>query len=67
MVADGSWDTDVKRRMTEFEMRRVDVDAGIWETKSDSMTGSLLARTREGANSSFVHFAQVATVLGSEG
>ena len=34
MVADGSWEMDVKRRMVEFGMRRVDVDAGIWETKS---------------------------------
>ena len=34
MVADGSWETDVKRRMVELGMRRVDVDAGIWETTS---------------------------------
>ena len=34
MVADGSWETDVERRMVELGMRRVDVDAGIWETKS---------------------------------
>jgi hypothetical protein len=34
----------------------------------DSMTDSLLARTKkEGANSSFVHFAQVSNLLGSEG
>ena len=34
MLADGSWETDVKRQMVELGMRRVDVDAGIWETKS---------------------------------
>ena len=34
MVADGSWETVVERRMVELGMRRVDVDAGIWETKS---------------------------------
>ena len=34
MVADGSWEMDVKRRMVEFGLSRVDVDAGIWETKS---------------------------------